>query len=328
MKTIFIGIDVSKDTLDVAICDAASKATLDTFQVKNSLNGINQMAKRVSKFGSSPWFCFEHTGNYGLLLAHQLQTLDLTYTMVPALEIKKSQGMVRGKTDAVDSVRIAHYAAIHAHKLTPSKLAGEKLLQIKSLLSYRAQLTGMMRQLKNSLKSYQVMSQSVNVQTITDDVAEQIEKLTEKVKYIEEQIVTLINSDDSLLKNYSKTVSVKGVGLIIAAYMLVYTKNFTAFDNPRKFNCYAGLAPFEYQSGTSIKARTKTSRLRNKTMKTLLFNGANTAVNCDPELKAYFKRKANEGKPNLLIINNIASKLVYRIFAVVKREEPYVTLVR
>ena len=248
--------------------------------------------------------------------------------MVPALEIKNSQGMVRGKTDAVDAERIAHYATVHAHKLTPSILAGEKLLQIKSLLSYRAQLSGMLRQFKNSLKSYQVMGQSVDVQMITVDISGQIDQLVDKIKHIEGQIITLINSDSSLKKNYTKTISVKGVGLIIAAHMLVYTKNFTAFDNPRKFNCYAGLAPFKHQSGTSIRARTKTSRLRNKTMKTLLFNGANTAVNCDPELQAYYKRKVKEGKPNLLIINNIASKLVYRIFAVVKREEPYVTLVR
>lgn len=328
METIFIGIDVSKDTLDVAICDAASKATLDTFQTENSLKGIHRLVKRVNKFGTSTWFCFEHTGNYGLLLAHQLQSLDLNYSMVPALEIKKSQGMVRGKTDAVDAERIAHYAAIHAHKLTPTKLAGEKLLQIKSLLSYRDQLSGMLRQFKNSLKSYQVLGQSVEVQTITDDIAIQIEQLTEKIKHVEGQIIALINSDDSLKKNYAKAVSVKGVGLIIAAYMLVYTKNFIAFDNPRKFNCYAGLAPFEYQSGTSIRARTKTSRLRNKKIKALLFNGANTAVNCDPEIKAYYKRKAKEGKPNLVIINNIACKLVCRIFAVIKRDELYVTLMR
>ena len=110
--------------------------------------------------------------------------------------------------------------------------------------------------------------------------------------------------------------------------MLVYTNNFTSFENPRKFNCYAGLAPFEHSSGTSIKKKTKTSNLRNKTMKTLLYNGANSAAIYDKELKAYYKRKTKEGKPHQLIMNNIACKLVYRIFAVVNREEPFVNLVR
>lgn len=59
-----------------------------------------------------------------------------------------------------------------------------------------------------------------------------------------------------------------------------------------------------------------------------MHNGANTAANFDLELKAYYKRKSNEGKPHKLIMNNIACKLVYRIFAVVKRDEPFVNLVR
>ena len=139
-------------------------------------------------------------------------------------------------------------------------------------------------------------------------------------------VVELISKDAEMKSNFIKARRVKGIGLIIAAYMLVYTNNFTSFDNPRKFNCYAGLAPFEHTSGSSINGKTKTSRLRNKTMKTLLFNGANTAANFDAELKAYYKRKQKEGKPHQLIMNNIACKLVYRVFAVVKREEPFVNL--
>ncbi|MBN1649975.1 MAG: IS110 family transposase [Bacteroidales bacterium] len=163
---------------------------------------------------------------------------------------------------------------------------------------------------------------------ILKDLEENINLIKLKIDKVEADIISLINSDAKMAKNFLKACSVKGIGVIIAAYMLVCTNNFTSFDNPRKFNCYAGLAPFEHTSGTSIIKKTKTSKLRNKTIKVLLYNGANSAAIYDKELKAYYTRKFKEGKEHQLIMNNIACKLVYRIFAVVNREEPFVNLVR
>ena len=328
MKTVFIGIDISKDSLDFAVCADPKSPIDDSFKVDNTVKGISQMITKCKKCNQKLWFCFEHTGNYGLLLMCQLQAEEFTYSVVPALEIKQSQGMVRGKSDAIDARRIALYAAIQRHKLKPFHLPGENLLQVKSLLTYRAQLVRISRQLQNSNKSYQTTHKVVDVSSILTDINQSLDELSHKIKQLETQILELINTDSKLKSNFSKALSVKGIGLIIAAYMLVYTNNFTAFDNPRKFNCYAGLAPFEHTSGSSINGKTKTSRLRNKNIKVLLFNGANTAANCDHELKAYYKRKKAEGKPHQLIMNNIACKLVYRIFAVVNRDEPYVNLIK
>lgn len=324
METIFIGVDISKDTLDYAFCIDISTEIKQSCQVGNSVKGICKMINHAKKYKKPLWFCFEHTGNYGLLLAHQLQSLGLNYSMVPAIEIKRSMGMVRGKNDAVDAIRIAEYAAIHSHKLKPMQLPGEGLLKIKSLLTYRSQLVKMLRQFKNSRKSYLVSSGSIDVGLILNDIDNNISSLLQKIDEMEKQVADIISSDQEIKSNFKKACTVKGIGLIIAAYMLVYTNNFTAFENPRKFNCYAGLAPFEYSSGSSIRGKTKTSSLRNKTMKSLLYNGANSAANNDYQLKMYYKRKRQEGKPHMLIMNNIACKLVYRVFAVVNRQEPYV----
>lgn len=328
MKTFFIGIDISKDTLDVAICKDVNKPIEDIFQVDNSIKGISQMLKKCRKVKHPLWFCFEHTGNYGLLLAHQLQAEEQKYSAVPALEIKQSQGMVRGKTDVIDAKRIALYAATHKHKLTVCQLPGENLLKIKHLLAYRLQLVKISHQFQNSYKSYKIADQSIDVSFILKDLEENVTQVKQKIEKVEADINSIIISDTEIAKNFLKACSVKGIGLIITAYLLVLTNNFTSFENPRKFNCYAGLAPFEHTSGSSIARKTKTSKLRNKTMKTLLYNGANSAAVHDQELKAYYKRKKNEGKPHQLIMNNIACKLVYRIFAVVNREEPFVNLVR
>ena len=68
------------------------------------------------------------------------------------------------------------------------------------------------------------------------------------------------------------------------------------------------------------------SHLGNKKLKTLLSNGANSAKSWDPEIRAYYKRKIDEGKEHKAVINAISCKLVNRVFAVVKRQTPYVSI--
>jgi len=106
--------------------------------------------------------------------------------------------------------------------------------------------------------------------------------------------------------------------------MLVTTNNFTGFENGRKYACYSGIAPFEHTSGISIKGKTRVSNLANKKIKALLSNGANSAYKWDPEMKKYYKRKIAEGKDHKLVINAISCKLVNRVFAVIKRQTPFV----
>ena len=126
-------------------------------------------------------------------------------------------------------------------------------------------------------------------------------------------------------KNFDLATSVKGIGFVIAAFMLVTTNNFTSFENGRKYACYSGIAPFENSSG-KYKGKATVNHLANKKIKALLSNRANSAYQWDPELKAYYARKAKEGKEHQLIINSIRCKLVNRVFAVVKRQTPYVNI--
>jgi len=330
MKTFFVGIDISKDWLDVAIVDKQCMSIIDTFRNDNTIEGIGKILRKCSRKSEDNklWFCFEHTGNYGLLLAQLLENEGLAYSAVPALEIKQSIGMTRGKSDQVDAERIAFYAAANRYKLKETKLPGKKLLKVKHLLTYRTQLVKISQQLQNSRKSTLIAGKSVDLKDVIQSLEMKICEIKTEITAIEEKIKAEIASDDELSGTFKKITTVKGVGLMIAATMIVYTNNFTAFEDPRKFNCFAGLAPFSYSSGSSIHGKTRTSSLRNKTMKKLLFNGANTAVMYDHELSNYYKRKKSEGKHHMVVINAVACKIVYRIFAVLKREEPYVNLTR
>lgn len=328
MKIVFIGIDISKDTLDVAVCKELNQGISKAFVVENTIKGINKLIRQALKLNLPLWFCFEHTGNYGLLLAQLLQSNNLTYSMVPALEIKQSIGMQRGKNDKIDAERIALYATSNSHKLKATELPSDNLLKIKAILSYRSFLVKTSTQLQNRLKSCLITDQVVDINFIIKDIENQINETKEKIKSLEKAILHLIKSDERMKQSLRLAMSVSGVGLIIAVNIIVITNNFTSFNNPRKFNCYAGLAPFEHTSGSSIVSRTRTSHLRNKSMKTLLFNGANVAIRTDKELQAYYRRKTNEGKAHQVIINNVACKMIYRVFAVVARGQEYVKLVR
>ena len=110
-------------------------------------------------------------------------------------------------------------------------------------------------------------------------------------------------------------------------YLILVTKGFTTFKNSRQLSCYAGVAPFEYSSGSSIKGRTKVSHFADKKLKSLLNMCAMNTKKCDPELKLYYERKLEEGKHNLTALNAVANKIVLRIFAVAKRNEPFVKLI-
>lgn len=325
----FVGIDISKDWMDYAVCCDKKAGASGSERIPNTVEGISSMFKcLLKKHGKSNlWFCFEHTGNYGLLLSSLLQSEGFNYTAVPAVEIKKSIGISRGKTDQVDSKRIAEYAATHAHKLKESHLPSNELLEIKNLLAYRAQLTKIRSQLINSSKSYKIAQQVVDVSYINEDLDEKISALAKDIKMVEQKIETVIFSNEALADNYSLVGSVKGIGPVVTAFILVFTNNFTAFDNPRKFNCFTGIAPFEHSSGIQ-KGISKTSHYRHKHLKSLLFNCANSAAQYDPQLKKYYDRKKKEGKKHLSIMNAIACKLIARAFATVKRQSPYVIFVQ
>lgn len=106
--------------------------------------------------------------------------------------------------------------------------------------------------------------------------------------------------------------------------MLVYTNCFTAFDDWRKFACYSGIVPFEYQSGTSIKGKKKINHFANKRLKALLSNAACTSIQHNPEMKQYYERRIKEGKNKMSTQNIIRNKIVARMFAVVGRGSEYV----
>ncbi len=326
-KKHFVGVDISKDTLDISLIHEITYGTFKDKKISNSFNGFEQMLNWLLKQGVKPdecVLCMEHTGTYGLLLFAWLSQRGIDYCVEPGLKIKRSLGITRGKDDKVDARRLADYVYINRAKLEAFQLPSALIIQIKQYLTYRDQLVKIKTSLKNSLKSHKTYQKVSGISSISSEIRNQIEDHEKRINQINKQIIELINTDPDMKKNFELATSVKGIGLVIAAFMLVTTNNFTGFDNGRKYACYSGIAPFEYTSGISIRGRSKVSHLGNKRIKSLLSNGANSACKYDPEIRAYYNRKKDEGKEHKLIINAISCKLVNRVFATVKRQSPYV----
>lgn len=326
-KEFIIGIDVSKDKLDACLLAFGGSDPKEEKVFRNLQADIIKYFQRVTKkYGKENLLvCLEHTGYYGLQLCVVLQQLEIDFVIVPALEIKQSQGITRGKTDRVDAKRIAIYAWRYYDKLKLTKLPTTELLLIKELVSVREQFVKMRTQLKNSIKQHELIGQFVQNDFAMNTIQGQLNRFEQEIEKLDAQILTILKEDEELEKNFSLLNTIKGIGPITAVVLMITTNNFTSITDSRKYSSYAGIAPFAKESGKMNKG-SKVSSLANKKVKALLHNGACTAINYDNELKIYYKRKVNEGKAKLSVLNAVACKIVYRAFAVIKRQTPYVNL--
>lgn len=323
----FIGVDVSKFKLDACFLQADAKQ--GCHQVfDNTLKGIRMMIKWVHELAAvskeNYLFCLEHTGIYAMPLCYYLGEQDYRFAMVPALEILKSIGVKRGKTDKADAAAIAKYAQTRCDDIGLYSLPEKQLVKLKFLLTHRNLLVKTRKTFHVALTEPSSFVEKDLIVDITRQSKQLIVNLDRKIKQIEKQITEVIEGNEQMKKTYDLLVSVPGIGPHIAAYLLVYTRCFTVFENSRKFACYAGIAPFEHQSGISIKGRSRVSHLANKRMKSLLNLAALTAKKSDAQIKHYYERKIKEGKNPMLVLNNIRNKIVARIFATIKRQTPYV----
>lgn len=317
---IIVGADISKATVDLHL-----KPFETSLCIENCTKGFRQLLKELnksSKTGSDLLVVMEHTGRYSRKLENFLTSKAISYCKVPALQIKRSMGMVRGKSDKIDARRIAEYAWLRREVLTADEPLSMDITRLKDLWSQRSKLVRDRTGYINRLKEMKATETKVDPY-LAKLQRKYIELFTQDILELEEKIKAVIRSNIELQKNFDLICSIKGVGLIVATYMLTTTNNFKKFENARKFNCYAGLAPFKYESGTSIKGRSRVSHLANKDAKALLNLAASSAIRYNEELKNYYQKRVSEGKRKMSCLNIIRSKIVARMFAVVRRQSPY-----
>ena len=315
---VIIGVDVSKATLDFFILPSGAG-----FCIANGQSGFQKLLSKLGHLDRSRLrIVLEHTGRYSLEFEAFLQHHNIRYSKVPALDIKRSQGMTRGKSDRLDAKRIAEYGWRRQESLVDTQALSDNVLALKDLLQLRSVLIKERAAHLCRQKELAVFITSMHDKIVALE-SEIVTYFNEKIKAIDKEIETLLNQDAEMKQTVALLSSIKGVGVIISAYMIIYTNNFRNFANARKFNCYIGVAPFDHQSGTSLRSRSRVSHLANKQLKTLLTLAAFSAIRTDAELKEYYQRRVGEGKKKMDVINAVRSKIVARMFAVTRRQSPY-----
>lgn len=325
MYSFFIGVDVSKLTLDVSYWLFGKTNYLGAFE--NSEEGYLSIVEELNtktNYGISKWFfCFENTGVYSKTLLFWLHAKGIAFREENPIQICKSLGLKRGKNDKADSKAICKYAVEKRDSIQATKVSNPLVIKLKSLVLRRDFLVKQKTSIQASFNMQKQILDKELLKLYRVQTMEVVSILTLQITQIEKEMNECIERDSHLSQNDKLIQSVVGVGPVISAFIMAYTNNFDSFDNPRKFASYIGIAPFPNSSGEYI-GKTKVSQLANKKIKSLMSNAALSAIRHDPQLKIYFERKLKEGKSKGSVLNAVKNKLLQRIYAVVKRQTPYV----
>jgi len=321
----FIGIDVSKDKLDFAVIKG--KELLFHLQKPNEPEGILDFIlhlRSISGFQQSKAvFCMENTGFYCNHLLTVCKNKRIKIVMENATHIKNSMGLMRGKDDKIDAIRIAKFAQKNSQELRIWVAQRPVMIQLKRLVTIKERLLGFKIALKTPFeeqKSFITRSaQKDSVATCARSLAAVRLDLVE----IEEKIDMLINSDERLKRLMEVITSVYSIGRITARHFIICTNEFKDISEAKKFACYAGVAPFKKESGKLI-FKSRISHVANKKMKALLHMCAMVSLQTDTPLRRYFDRKTKtDGKPGMSVVNAVRNKLILRVFACVKHDRLY-----
>lgn len=321
----FLGIDVSKEYFDaVVILNSNNKKTFHN-QFTNDFKGIRSLCKWLKNqdatYGNT-LICLEHTGMYSKLIIKYLMAYNFSLWVEMSLKIIRSIGVQRGKNDKVDAERIAYYAMKNADEAIIYKAPSKTVDKIRKLLSLRDKLTTTKACLIRNAKELKTFDLELS------KLSDQFQKNTIKgiemdLEKMEKKLDELIIKDENLNKIFNQATSVPGIGKITALFLICFTNEFTLYSTPRQLACYAGVVPFEYTSGKSVRAKPKVHYMANKKLKKQLHMCALCAATYDPEIKEYYQRKVAEGKSKMLVINNVRNKLIHRVCACIREDKMY-----
>lgn len=322
----FIGIDISKAELDIAL--QIRNKFVGHYKIRNQPREITDLIKLFKTEHKltipNTVFGMEHIGIYSNHLIRCLEKLRSNIVMEDARRIRQSLGIIRGKNDKVDSIRISEYLVCHRDKLIlhcnrrPIIDDLARLFTIRNrMLSTKAMLLTPLHEEKSFLlEEHSTLNMSVCDNTV-DAIKGDIVKLQELIR-------AKWKGDAILSRLMELITSVDGIGDITALQIIISTNEFKSFPNARKFACYCGVAPFDQSSGTSVKIRSRTSGIANKKLKSLLHVCAMSACTHSPELREYYLRRTKiDGKPKMSVLNAIRFKLITRMFTCVSQDRIY-----
>jgi transposase len=309
---VYVGIDVSKEHLDVASEDGALEARFD-----NDEQGHGQVVARLREL-SPELVVLEATGNFQLELSILLASAKLPMAVVNPRQVRdfaKALGIL-AKTDAIDARTIARFAATVKPQSQP--LPDEQALELEALMTRRRQLTGMIASEKNRLKSlFGPAKTSWAEKSIRDTLSHLIKQLSQLDKGLRKRIERspAWKAKDDLLK------SVPGIGKVTSLTLAIDLPELGTLDR-KQIASLAGLAPINRDSGKSIgKRRIWGGRA---SVRTILYMACVASLRCNPIIKALYDRLTKVArKPAKVALVACMRKLLTILNAMVRQGRPW-----
>ncbi len=306
----FLGIDVSKDLLDVY--DSTGKY----YQFKNTLSGFTKLLRLTSESSH----CFmEATGYYHLRLSYFLLENGVSVSVENPLKVKRfiQMKLSKVKTDKSDAKQIYEYGLSQNPKLWQgeSKVQQECLQIVRLLSIYTKQST----QLKNKIHGESVLGipSKIVMQSLNRELKRKRLEIENLENILEEKVKQEYTKEVMLLK------TIPGIGKKTALMLLVFTDGFKRFSSGKELCSYAGITPTIRESGSSVKGRSRISKIGNTKLRNLLFLCSFNACKYNQSCKALYERIVAKGKSKKLALIAVCNKLLKQAFAIVKSGLPY-----
>lgn len=311
-----LGIDIAKLKFNVCLINLSGKLKHKLFP--NTSSGFEQLCEWLSRQGvQRVHACMEATGTYGDGLAHFLYQAGHTVSVTNPAAIKAFAGsrLSRTKTDKVDAELIARFCLAQAPVAwTPLP---QEVRELQALVRRLESLIEMRVMEENRLSS------GITVVSVRHSVEEHLAYLNEQIKRTEELIRHHINGHPTLKQQSELLDSIPGIAETTAALLLAEITDITQYRSARQVAAYAGLVPRERQSGSSVRGRTRLSKIGNARLRKALYFPAITALRCSPFFQAWAEGLRGRGKSKMSVICAVMRKLVHLAYGVLKTGTPF-----
>lgn len=303
------GIDCSNETFDLCIIDG-NKTTF-TGQFSNNEQGFKKVTPYLDKVSL---VVIEATGPYYLALALYLYKSNVPVSVVNPLRIKRysQMKMSRAKTDKKDALLIAQYGRAECPETWEPPESID--IQIQQLDTYLKGLEKRKRMAANQLHALDKTGELCK--NLRTDLEDEISYIEERISKISTQIDLLINQ--AYAKEVETLKSIPGLGPKSIYLILICTNGFKKFENHKQVISYFGLAPRIFESGTSVKGRSKICKMGMAKVRSTLYMAATSASRCNLACRVLYERLRAKGKGHKQSIIAVANKLIKQAFSIVK----------
>lgn len=307
MAATVVGIDVSKDRLDVHVLPSG-----EAFFVANDVTGIEDLIAHLS--GLSPaMVALEATGGFERLAAATLAAAGLVVAVVNPAQVRSYAGALpqRAKTDAIDAAMIARFVVGTGVEARP--LPDEKGRLLADLVARRRQITGM-------IVAEEARARRAVGRQLKKSITRLLAALRRELASIDEEIDGQVRTSPLWRAKENLLASVPGIGKIIARTLIAGMPELGHLDN-KQIASLAGLAPITRQSG-KWRGKSFTAGGRSH-VRAALFMGALVASRHNPILKAFRDKLVQRGKPKIVATVAVARKLLTILNAIIRDQKPW-----